>query len=156
VHFYHLVVFARRAILFHLEGAGRRKLFLYAQTCWAALKLQEGRSVNVQFNKLVGLPGALRPEEFAFHFPLISSVAGAKAKWTVLRVQGAYVVKCAVEGMICLSICLNIFGNRLCVWLNISVVSKTCHECMCSKSFFRLHNLRETVCLTAFVCSTAS
>lgn len=99
------------------------------------------------FNKVVGgLPGALGPAEFAFHFPLIPSLVRAKGKWPFLRVRGAYVVKCAdIRRNGLPKYLLNHFGNPLCIWLNFSVVSKARHECSCSKLFITsgLHDLKE-------------
>lgn len=144
----HLVVFTRRAILFQLEGVGTRKIFscmrILAEQLWSCRRVS---LLTVQFKKLAGgLPGALGPAEFAFHFPLISSLAGAKAKWTVLRLQGVYGVKSADSRRNSLpKYLLKHFGNPLCIWLNFSVVSKARHECTCSKSFITsgLRRLRE-------------
>lgn len=71
----------------------------------------------VQFNKLVeGLPGALGPAEFAFHFHRISFLAGAKAEWIVLRIQRVYAVKRADSERNGLPENLRKhFGNPLCI-----------------------------------------
>lgn len=77
-----------------------------------------------RLNKLAGrLPGALGPAEFVF--PFISSLAGAEVKRMVLRAQGAHALKCAGSRRNGLPECLlQHFGNPLCIWWNLSVVSK--------------------------------
>lgn len=140
---YRLVVFPRSAILFELEEVAGEHYFPAYRQLWSC---RSAGLLAVQLNKLVGcLPNAPGSAEFASAFfaeERKSSLAGTKTKGTLLRVQGTYVAKCTDSRRNALP---KHFGYRLCIWLNLSLVSKAPPECMCSKSLLApgLYNLRE-------------
>lgn len=140
---YHLVVLPRSVILSGLEEAAREHYFpayRQLQSCSSAGLLA------VQLNNLAGCcPSAPGSAEFASAFfaeERKSSLAGTKTKRSLRRAWGAYVAKRTDSRRNALP---QQFGYPLCIWLNLSLVSKAPPECMSSKSLLAagLCNLRE-------------